>query len=189
MQEKIPQDKIIQNDFNFLRSKSRETTVEECEQLNIWKRLEAALATHNEEGVGLSAIQIGESIRASFLIYPKSLVTKGAEGIEIKRLVNPRLTKKENYFKYYGERCLSFPDHSANTWRYKKVEVEDDLNGKETYEGLIAVAVQHELDHFEGVIVPDMKIEPIKNEENKVGRNEQCPCGSGKKYKKCCLGK
>lgn len=23
--------------------------------------------------------------------------------------------------------------------------------------------------------------------EHKVGRNEQCPCGSGKKYKKCCL--
>jgi hypothetical protein len=22
----------------------------------------------------------------------------------------------------------------------------------------------------------------------KVGRNEPCPCGSGKKYKKCCLG-
>jgi len=21
----------------------------------------------------------------------------------------------------------------------------------------------------------------------KVGRNEKCPCGSGKKYKKCCL--
>lgn len=26
----------------------------------------------------------------------------------------------------------------------------------------------------------------IRNKE-KVGRNEQCPCGSGKKYKKCCL--
>ncbi|MCX7843447.1 MAG: SEC-C metal-binding domain-containing protein, partial [Clostridia bacterium] len=23
---------------------------------------------------------------------------------------------------------------------------------------------------------------------NKVGRNEPCPCGSGKKYKKCCGG-
>ena len=23
----------------------------------------------------------------------------------------------------------------------------------------------------------------------KVGRNQPCPCGSGKKYKKCCLGK
>jgi len=22
--------------------------------------------------------------------------------------------------------------------------------------------------------------------ENKVGRNQPCPCGSGKKYKKCC---
>ncbi|MEG1687865.1 MAG: SEC-C metal-binding domain-containing protein, partial [Angelakisella sp.] len=21
---------------------------------------------------------------------------------------------------------------------------------------------------------------------NKVGRNDPCPCGSGKKYKKCC---
>lgn len=26
----------------------------------------------------------------------------------------------------------------------------------------------------------------IRNEK-KVGRNEACPCGSGKKYKKCCL--
>ncbi|MGC8834888.1 MAG: SEC-C metal-binding domain-containing protein [Armatimonadota bacterium] len=23
----------------------------------------------------------------------------------------------------------------------------------------------------------------------KVGRNDPCPCGSGKKYKKCCLNK
>ena len=25
--------------------------------------------------------------------------------------------------------------------------------------------------------------------EPKIGRNDPCPCGSGKKYKKCCLGK
>lgn len=30
---------------------------------------------------------------------------------------------------------------------------------------------------------------PIKHTEPKVGRNDPCPCGSGKKYKKCCLGK
>ena len=23
----------------------------------------------------------------------------------------------------------------------------------------------------------------------KIGRNAPCPCGSGKKYKKCCLGR
>ncbi|MFH1975661.1 MAG: preprotein translocase subunit SecA [Pseudomonadota bacterium] len=27
---------------------------------------------------------------------------------------------------------------------------------------------------------------PVKREENKVGRNDPCPCGSGKKFKKCC---
>ncbi|MDM8534135.1 SEC-C metal-binding domain-containing protein [Clostridiaceae bacterium HSG29] len=27
------------------------------------------------------------------------------------------------------------------------------------------------------------------NTDNKVGRNDPCPCGSGKKYKKCCMNK
>ncbi|MEH7115214.1 SEC-C metal-binding domain-containing protein [Neobacillus niacini] len=31
----------------------------------------------------------------------------------------------------------------------------------------------------------DLSIAPSRN-ENKVGRNDPCPCGSGKKYKKCC---
>jgi preprotein translocase subunit SecA len=30
------------------------------------------------------------------------------------------------------------------------------------------------------------QIEQYKREEPKVGRNDPCPCGSGKKYKKCC---
>ena len=33
------------------------------------------------------------------------------------------------------------------------------------------------------------KIETIRNREIKVGRNEPCPCGSGKKFKACCLRK
>jgi uncharacterized protein YchJ len=27
---------------------------------------------------------------------------------------------------------------------------------------------------------------PVKEHQRKIGRNEPCPCGSGKKYKKCC---
>ena len=30
------------------------------------------------------------------------------------------------------------------------------------------------------------KQEPYRREEPKVGRNDPCPCGSGKKHKKCC---
>jgi len=29
---------------------------------------------------------------------------------------------------------------------------------------------------------------PYEREGKKTGRNESCPCGSGKKYKKCCIG-
>jgi len=35
----------------------------------------------------------------------------------------------------------------------------------------------------EGDFVPE---KPIERESPKIGRNDPCPCGSGKKYKKCC---
>jgi preprotein translocase subunit SecA len=33
----------------------------------------------------------------------------------------------------------------------------------------------------------ERKIEPIRNRQEKVQRNAPCPCGSGKKYKNCCM--
>ena len=38
-----------------------------------------------------------------------------------------------------------------------------------------------------GIATLDLARDKVKNEEgNKVGRNDLCPCGSGKKFKKCC---
>ena len=34
-----------------------------------------------------------------------------------------------------------------------------------------------------------VKKQPVRNKETKVGPNDPCPCGSGKKYKKCCMQK
>jgi preprotein translocase subunit SecA len=34
--------------------------------------------------------------------------------------------------------------------------------------------------------LPEEKVHTYKRETPKVGRNDPCPCGSGKKYKKCC---
>jgi uncharacterized protein YecA (UPF0149 family) len=39
------------------------------------------------------------------------------------------------------------------------------------------------LDHL-----PTGLTEPYVRPTPKVRRNDPCPCGSGKKYKKCCLG-
>lgn len=33
----------------------------------------------------------------------------------------------------------------------------------------------------------DLQAAPIRRSSPKVGRNDLCPCGSGKKYKHCCL--
>ena len=35
----------------------------------------------------------------------------------------------------------------------------------------------------------DKVIDFAERKKKKIGRNDPCPCGSGKKYKKCCLGK
>lgn len=34
----------------------------------------------------------------------------------------------------------------------------------------------------------DQVAEPYMRRGPKIGRNDACPCGSGKKYKKCCMG-
>ncbi|RCV63967.1 hypothetical protein C5S53_11155 [Methanophagales archaeon] len=34
-----------------------------------------------------------------------------------------------------------------------------------------------------------LAIENFSKKKKKIGRNDPCPCGSGKKYKKCCLRK
>jgi preprotein translocase subunit SecA len=35
----------------------------------------------------------------------------------------------------------------------------------------------------------DGESQPVKKDSKKVGRNDPCPCGSGKKFKKCCANK
>lgn len=40
-----------------------------------------------------------------------------------------------------------------------------------------------------GISFPEIIKIPIQSKKEKVGRNDPCPCGSGKKYKKCCLNK
>lgn len=70
---------------------------------------------------------------------------------------------------------------------------------QEAYES-IAVAVARLFEHFseqrevqQSLVQPerlqsDMRVESVRMPATsfKVGRNEECPCGSGKKFKKCC---
>lgn len=44
------------------------------------------------------------------------------------------------------------------------------------------------LDEEEQILANTPPVDPIHTDA-KPGRNDPCPCGSGKKYKKCCEGK
>ncbi len=72
-------------------------------------------------------------------------------------------------------------------------DTEGDVEFRATYTYAGEKQTHHELAHFEKVediwYYSDgepVKPETFKRENPKVGRNEPCPCGSGKKYKKCC---
>ena len=50
-----------------------------------------------------------------------------------------------------------------------------------------AAAIAEELTGITEVVnEPVANHEPVIHEGRKIGRNEPCPCGSGKKYKQCC---
>jgi len=59
-----------------------------------------------------------------------------------------------------------------------KAQIRDNLQREEVAKG--ATAVSGDQDEKK-----EKKRRPIRN-NNAVGRNEPCPCGSGKKYKQCC---
>ena len=51
------------------------------------------------------------------------------------------------------------------------------------------LAANYKKNKEQGTLENGGKIVPFKRDSPKVGRNDPCPCGSGKKYKKCCLNK
>ncbi len=65
--------------------------------------------------------------------------------------------------------------------RVKELESVFDKNGWK-------YTIELEPDKPEDIKALEILLNPIKTKvvEKKVGRNEPCPCGSGKKYKKCC---
>lgn len=82
----------------------------------------------------------------------------------------------------------------------EKVELDSEINFKIDYEKLYFNMLDSKADYLYTLpqwdrIFSEDKRKEIRNDwknsktivnEPKVGRNDPCPCGSGKKYKKCC---
>ncbi len=57
------------------------------------------------------------------------------------------------------------------------------MQGPETETVAPAIEVKPDAEAAEPVVEPAV---PVRRDQPKVGRNDLCPCGSGKKYKNCC---
>ena len=68
----------------------------------------------------------------------------------------------------------------------KERKFERESNVKITREGIDKSAIEVGESAPKASSESDSKPQPIVNSEPKVGRNDLCPCGSGKKYKQCC---
>ncbi len=78
----------------------------------------------------------------------------------------------------------------------EETELKLDIDFEKLYFNMFVANAPHlyQLHGWHNVF-SDEKLEEIEKEykrsrtvvnENKIGRNDPCPCGSGKKYKKCC---
>lgn len=172
---------IIINNEELLRKPCEDVKPEEVAELLSILELELDNANKlGANGIGLAAPQIG--------IYKKiAIVRMGNPSMDI-NLINSRIEKGYDQQIFRSEGCLSFPGRVEDTMRYQECYIVDNLTYPNSFvvKGMLAVVVQHELDHINGVLLPDRAIVKLTKNQVKVGPNDPCICGSNKKYKKCC---
>jgi SEC-C motif len=99
----------------------------------------------------------------------------------------------ENDATYIGDdlECLSII-HNVNIPEMPDIfgkRKEQEERQKARQKELNELAANYKKNKSRGTLEEGGKVVPFKRDSPKVGRNDPCPCGSGKKYKKCCLNK
>ena len=181
----------------YINQKLKEVSVDEG--LSIAKDLFNVL-NKRQDGIGLAANQVGIDASVAVVNVREPII-----------LINPKIVKQWEPVPYF-EGCLSFQGKSVQTQRYSNIVIKTEQeeaewyfsgapnpsDGKGSWEKqeqnkhdkelrlLEAICVQHEIDHLNGMTISDRQIITTITNEVKVGRNDPCVCGSGKKYKKCC---
>lgn len=145
---------MIITDEKILRTKCSDAL--EHEVGSIIDQLELELknsADIGRPGIGLSAIQIG---------IPKNVAIvriSNSNGTSFNvNLVNCHIAKGFDLSYFDNEGCLSFPNKYVRTKRYQEIYVVDNLVEPFNFvgTGIFAVCIQHELNHLEGILLPDL---------------------------------
>lgn len=106
-------------------------------------------------------------------------------------IINPKIIQTIGLSRLCDEGCLTYKGKRIIAPRYIGVRVTYfNMEGKEIEAQPMwfsAQVWQHEIDHLNGV---EWRLENENFQlpkQLKLERNEPCPCGTGKKYKNCCI--
>ena len=109
---------------------------------------------YDAPGIGLAAVQIGTMKRVVTLDLAKK-----DEPRKPQVYINPEVVWSSDDKSTYEEGCLSIPEFYSEVERPAQVRVSYiDLEGKSheiTASGLLATALQHEIDHTNGILFID----------------------------------
>ena len=134
--------KNIVTDMTILKTKSSPVTPDEVQA--ILQDLNDTLDL--KRGLGLSAVQIG---------ILKNVAIIRHDGVKID-LINAEILERDEKIIVKDEGCLSLAGIKITTDRYNYIKI--DNNGKiEEYRGLLAICVQHEVDHLRGLLIINRK--------------------------------
>lgn len=100
-----------------------------------------------ENGIGLAAPQINKSIRLAVAEVDDAVYY----------LINPEITSSSQEKILFEEGCLSLPGQFFPIIRSEEVTVkyqnEKGLPKKLRATGLLAIVIQHEVDHLDGILI------------------------------------
>ena len=107
-------------------------------------------------GIGLAAIQVAHPVQALILNIPDEEGEQPRENLI--EIINPVLTSKSGE-SIYQEGCLSVPSFYEDITRFEIITInyQDRDGNTKTLEadGLLSIAIQHEMDHLVGILFID----------------------------------
>jgi len=118
------------------------------------------------DGAGLAAIQIGVPLRVMIFGIEANARYPEVEPIPITVLVNPKSNVLDDTKNGGWEGCLSVPGMRGYVERFSRIRYSGiDQYGnlvEREVDGFHARVFQHEFDHLEGVLYPDLIKDPLK---------------------------
>jgi hypothetical protein len=110
------------------------------------------------------------------------ILPPGTDVGELKKLIeSPQGKVMTDFFLFCQEKGFELGEGSLDDPRTQELQNEWKSTPRDAFDGKTPAEMMEGSPAF-----TQEKVETYRRAEPRVGRNDPCPCGSGKKFKKCC---